>query len=115
MPCEVREPTCTATDEQDVRKLALLVVCECRRIAPQLVADPSRGLGPAVELKVEDDLASAEEVAAEAVRANGSAQRPLGGSLATPAPKSLVGASQASFDESIEEARDRPPMFEIGN
>lgn len=68
-----------------------------------------------VELEEEDDLASGEEVTAESVRPNGSSQRPLRGSLTAPAPQTLVVASQASFDEPTEEARDLSPVFEIWN
>src|SRR6266508_3508527 len=98
LPREVRESSCTAADKEDVGELSLAVVGEGWRVAPELVADAPSGLSPAVELEVEDDLASGEEVTAESVRPNGAAQRPLRGSLSARAPQAFLAASQASFD-----------------
>src|SRR6266545_1856585 len=108
MPREVRESSCTAADKEDVCELSLAVVGEGWRVAPELVADAPSGFSPAVELEVEDDLPSGEEVTAESVRPNGSAQRTLRGSLSAPAPQAFLGAC-AGRSRSAGRIRPLPP------
>src|SRR5206468_4222776 len=102
-------------DQQHIDVRALLIVRECERIAAQFVADAPPRFGTPVELQVEDDLAAAQQVATEPVGSRRPTERPLGASLAEPAPEPLVLGAEASFDQLTEKARDGSPVLEVGD